>query len=228
MKKIFGFYHICTINHWRQIVDAQIKTISESGLDNETEKIFVTVTGPEFDKVTLPPKYEIVYRSVDAGKFERIILNYMHSFCLSLAQSANIWYIHSKGVRHTDAHFSSIVRAWREYMEYFVLTKYRQCIEALENNHTCGVIIRGPTHYSGNFWWSRSDYIKTLNPLPLDNHDGNPSTWHLWYLSPEFWIGSSGDPSVKHHCLHDDGNWEFCYKIYPQEKYMTESAINRL
>ena len=34
-----------------------------------------------------------------------------------------------------------------------------------------------PLHYSGNFWWSKSNYICKLNPIVYYN-----------YNAPEFWL----------------------------------------
>lgn len=226
MSQIYGFYHICTINRWRAIVESQVDQITKSGLLNVSNKIFVTVTGPEFMELELPAPFEIVHRSEDKSKFERIALNYMLEFCKKLDAPAKVWYIHSKGARFnltTDTPTYVNVNAWREYMQYFIIGKYQKCIEALDTYDTCGINLRDwpSTHYSGNFWWAKSEYIKTLASLSVEDPTVRADRWYMdWYLSPELWIGSSTNPLVKHHSLHDSGPWNFYGQTYPADRYI--------
>jgi hypothetical protein len=227
MQPIFGVYHICTINRWQSIVDSQVKLIADSGLYDKTMKIFVTITGPECMNVVLPAKYEIVHQAEDKSKFERLALNYMLAFCKDLSQPTKIWYIHSKGARFnmtTDSLTYNNVSAWRQYMEYFVIGQHDKCIEALDTHDTCGINLRDwpSIHYSGNFWWAKSEYIKTLKPLSVHDPNVPADRWYMdWYLSPELWIGSNTDPCVTHHSLHDSGPWNFYEQAYLPSRYVT-------
>ena len=49
-------------------------------------------------------------------------------------------------------------------MEYFLFNKSNDAINKLKTNDAVGVAFEKiPTnHFSGNFWWSKSEYIKTL------------------------------------------------------------------
>lgn len=226
MEPIFGFYHICTINRWQSIVESQVKIIAESGLYDKTKQIFVTITGPNHQDVVLPDKYKIVHQAEDKTKFERLALNYMLNFCKSLVLPAKIWYIHSKGVKFdlSDTVQYNPVLAWRQYMEYFVIEQHSRCIEALTTHNACGVNLRGwpSMHFSGNFWWANSDYIKTLKPLSLED-ETNPTSqkqWMLdWYLSPELWIGSNATQQTMF-SLFDSGSVNLYKQIFPREKYV--------
>src|SRR5579871_3550164 len=47
-KKVYGFYHICTLGNWKSVVSNQIVSLIQSGLYNKTSKIFYTLVGPEY------------------------------------------------------------------------------------------------------------------------------------------------------------------------------------
>ena len=73
-------------------------------------------------------------------------------------------------------------------MEYFVIERWEHSIRVLKDKYTCGCELWAHTsrvnpkdfiyHYSGNFWWSRSEYIKKINPPAFGNR----------YLESEDWI----------------------------------------
>jgi len=213
MSKIFGFYHICTIGKWHQVVDEQIQTILNSGPYQQTEKIFVSIVGSECHALTLPDKFEIVYTSTDMSCYERWILKYLYNFCLNQIENVRVWYIHAKGVSHSDKPLTGVhggwayITAWRKCMEHFVITQYKSCLDALIDYDTCGINLhtKPSLHYSGNFWWANSDYIKTLQ-MSIDDD----------YLSPEMWICSRAG---KHFCLHETGVDHYV-TYYPTSKYI--------
>jgi hypothetical protein len=82
-------------------------------------------------------------------------------------------------------------------MEYFVLENWRSCVTCLEGHDTVGVqwtTVPRP-HYSGNFWWADSRYLRRL-PRP----DELPEAARRDRRGAEFWIGCGG-PRAK--CLHN-------------------------
>lgn len=211
--KIYGFYHIATLGIWKTIVDEQLLTIFKSGLYDESEAIFVSVVGPQVKDLVLPSKFRIVYQSQDPGCFERKILLYMHQFCSNGKADPRVWYIHSKGVQHSENPIMSAnVRDWRRFMEHFVITRYQTCLDALEQSDTCGCnIMPWPsTHYSGNFWWARGAYVKTLASQPDED-----------YVGPEMWICSNAEG--RHHCLFQSGVAHY-EERYSEENYIGASA----
>ncbi len=78
-------------------------------------------------------------------------------------------------------------------MEALVLDNHPACLEILDTHDVCGggwqlegFGDRRP-HFSGNFWWANSDYVKTLPPpLSLNRFDR---------YQAEFWIGSG--PAIR-------------------------------
>jgi len=63
-------------------------------------------------------------------------------------------------------------------MSYFNIFKNEECLKNLDTNHAVGVNLHSsPLHFSGNFWWSKSEHIRKLGPCNYET-----------YNSPEFWI----------------------------------------
>jgi hypothetical protein len=79
------------------------------------------------------------------------------------------------------------VEAWVRYLDLFVINKWEECVKALEENDAAGglYVYQDPKHFSGNFWWANSDYLKTLPRL-------NPYNINQ-YNRGEFWILSNTD-----------------------------------
>ena len=68
-----------------------------------------------------------------------------------------------------------------------------------------------PCHYSGNFWWSHTNYTKNLIKLNEVNFHKN---------DPEFWL--CGQDNSKIYNLHSSGINHY-HNSYPREKYITDS-----
>lgn len=178
-KNIYGFHHICLINNGIDILFDQINSIKASGLYLASNKIFCSVLGRIPSGFTFPYKYETVYTSTDTSSYERKILEYMYLF--SKENTGNFWYVHTKGVtRNSNVVLNANIKIWRKYLEYFVIERFEDCIKYLENYDVVGVNYRciPKSHFSGNFWWTTSDYVKT-NPPDFD---------YNYYYETEMWI----------------------------------------
>lgn len=76
----------------------------------------------------------------------------------------NVLYIHLKGSFHNSFRNTAL----RKMSYYYLLLNYNDCIEKLKNGaDVCGTrySIVPNRHYSGNMWWSKCSYIKTLKPV---------------------------------------------------------------
>lgn len=132
-------------------------------------------------------------------------------------------YMHQKGIRHPDA---SSVHAWRRYMQYFSIERWRDCIAKLNEGYDAvGVDWRDDPwkHFSGNFWWARASYIRKLPRWQRPKHCGYKRQFsHLVYdpyddyrMENEFWIGI-GSPNW--YSMHE-ANTPHYQVTYPPEKY---------
>lgn len=94
-----------------------------------------------------------------------------------------VCYIHSKGITAADNFLKNrIIDAqrfkdyyyWRQFLSWGVIKNWRKCIDALNVGYdVAGVnyFTKPAKHFSGNFWWANSEYIKTLP---------DPSTKEWW------------------------------------------------
>jgi hypothetical protein len=183
--QIFGFHHICFLNNGEDIANEQINKIKVSGLYDATTTIFCTLLGDIPPSFVLPEKYEIIHKSPVLITSERTILEYMYNF--SKETNGKYWYIHTKGVTRYGTNFYKNVESWRRYMEYFVLIRWRQCIADLDNYEVAGVsyTIKPKPHFSGNFWWSRGDYIQK-NPTDFDYSYNTEVEMWLFKQNPRY------------------------------------------
>lgn len=204
--KILGFFHICAINHYYEIISEQLKLLVDSKLYDKSEAIFVGVLG-EIEKVEALfkdyPKIKILSHSTDLKKYEFLTLKLLRE--KSRTETFYGYYFHTKGVSYPDNIGGD---HWRDYMNYYLLTKWRDNVDKLnEGFDTCGVkyIDKGfPAHYSGNFFWFKSEYAKNLAALYRVNTKDR--------YAAEMWLCSNNPKAA---CLcdyfvdyHTKGNFE--------------------
>lgn len=198
MEKVLGFYHVCMVNDWYNIVKEQVSLIIKSGLYEKTEKIFVGCLGVRENKTILqrllPEKFEIIFYNVNIQLYEVPTLSYLQS--LSKREDFYCWYIHTKGATSAVIYSEKNITAWRHMMEYFIIENYEKCLLTLENPKcdACGVKVRCDSeycYYGGNFWWSKSVYINKL-PSILDKFEKSQSRFSAesmlgWSATPRFY-----------------------------------------
>lgn len=102
-----------------------------------------------------------------------------------------VLYFHNKGI------FNSKISAnnWREILEHFLISKWKDCLKLLEDHDVVGVKdIRGSI--SGNFFWADSYYIHTLqDPLEVENYSPEDLNTPTYRYAFEKWI-KSGNPNI--------------------------------
>lgn len=160
---INGFYHIGSMGRWQSIYENQVQLLKSSGLLDITENVYIGVSGP-MPEIDLFPKAKIIVHNEKLEEGENQTLRKMYEMCQTI-EPCKIWYIHTKGasrktVDNTDS--------WRKYLEYFVITKHKNCIEALDEYDACGAEWRkhhDRSLFVGNFWWANSSYIKYLENI---------------------------------------------------------------
>jgi hypothetical protein len=163
LEKVYGFHHICLKNNGYEIYEDQLELLESSGLYNASEVIFCSVLG-DITNIIFPDKYKIVFHSKDFDNEETRMLEFMYNN--SLKYIGKYYYIHTKGVNHHNGPSEFYVHDWRKYMEYFVVEGWKDCVKDLDNFDLAGVNYseQNKPHFSGNFWWARSDYVSTHPP----------------------------------------------------------------
>jgi len=160
---INGFYHIGSMCRWQSIYEDQVQSLKSSGLLDITENVYIGISGP-MPKIDLFPKAKIIIHNEKLEDGENQTLRKMYEMCQTI-EPCKIWYIHTKGASRKNVDNTD---SWRKYLEYFVITKHENCIEALDKYDICGaewIKQRDISLFAGNFWWANSSYIKSLENI---------------------------------------------------------------
>ena len=176
-KKTYIYIHVCCINNWMEVFDTLILDIKKSGLYNKIHEIRCNILTETRDNFSFfnHDKIKIIGTSSNLNAYETSTLRLLYQH--SLLEDFNVLYLHTKGIRHNNTNIN--ITDWVKYLSYFNIYKHDICINQLSNFDAVGVNLQNEPHfhYSGNFWWSKSKYIKKLS-LPIQHE----------YNSPEFWI----------------------------------------
>lgn len=172
-----------------------------------------------YDNVTF------LYPKVQPMEFEIPTLKNIKDDCDNMNEDCFVLYIHHKGASQPN---DGPVTDWRNLLAYFNITRWKDCVEKLnEGYETVGANWRTwpYVHYSGNFWWAKSSYIKRLPKLTYPSQNNFVSqfnfgidSWAYGYRhDAEFWIGL-GEP--KHYSFHNsDGKMNQIYFNHYQYRY---------
>lgn len=196
MKNII-YYHIFLINNWEQIVNEQVEVLNRSNLlanslikigavyhenDTSQNEILKNI----FDKYK---NVEILFIKSNGGLGESETLAELKDWCDLLDENRNILYIHAKGVTHHQSEKEIHVANWRKMMEYFLIDRWEKCIKVLDEGYDCcGVNYQAHAGnilgsiklimiFNGNFFWVKSNYIKTLDKKLLFEHRYSSENW---------------------------------------------------
>jgi hypothetical protein len=223
-KPIRLYYTLGVKTVWKDILTDQVNKVIASGLGDAIESWNFGINlldGTSPDEFHLPVpvdvKPNILYVTTGNPWEVQTYLHMINHAKESIGADYYSLYFHSKGVNQNPN-----AKGWREYMEYFVIENWKDCIEGLGVDYdTCGPELVQPPpnssnlHYSGCFWWSTSQYLRSLD---LDLFDQYLNTFNK-FATEQF---SCSNLNARHKSLHNraDGK-EFYNAPYPPEQYRT-------
>jgi beta-1,4-mannosyl-glycoprotein beta-1,4-N-acetylglucosaminyltransferase len=122
--------------------------------------------------------------------------------------------LHTKGISFSDDNQKE--NDWIDMMLYFLVEKFELCFEKMNNgiqavgcNYYGGEMkIRNPKHFSGNFWWTNSQYISELSPLIEKTDNVNPNDAEFWLCKNNPSVYELHNSKINHYIL------EYPYFIY--------------
>lgn len=206
MTDIRVFWHVNELGGWRDVADQQWKLMADSGLEKAAKEINICANGQPWtfepwvtahNAGKIKTNVKLISVCSHAAFHEWTTLNYMHNQAKQSEENFYICYIHLKGLlRWGDPN----VGDWRDFMNWGAIEKWQDNVAALADHDCSGTNWNTEPwpHFSGNFWWARSDYVKKLDTLihPEDKlargftqfkqHPTNPH----WRFDNEAWIGS--------------------------------------
>jgi len=144
---------------------------------------------------SLPSKFTIKEMGKDDTSYERFTLNKITGL---IQDQDKFLYIHSKGVSKNNTNitmWNNNVYLWRSFMEYFLIKRYKECLEKLKTHDIVSVLYRtdqiGP-HYSGNFWWSTGAYYRRLTGEHRIGDQYNDTESYLFKANPKYAVNDEG------------------------------------
>jgi hypothetical protein len=175
--KTYIYFHICCINNYETVFYNLMDKIKNSGLYDVVTEIRCFVLGECNMKLFNDPKIVVRKSATDLNLYEIFTINELYKD--SIKEDFNVLYIHTKGVTRSNAPTYITIQDWVNYLSYFNIEKYQGCLQLLNYYDTVGVNLNDTPkwHYSGNFWWSKSEYIRKLDLCKNET-----------YNSPEFWL----------------------------------------
>lgn len=170
-KPIYVFYHICPKGDlWESIVDEQVSQLRSSGLYDKSERIYYGCSCPDcdallMDKFQMLPKFQPLKKAIvpKCQTHENLTVNAMLEFSRDPTTDAYVLYMHSKGITQRSA----MQQEWRRLMMHWMVGHHERCVDILRRGfYTVGTLVQITLmHYSGNFFWATSDYLRTLSPI---------------------------------------------------------------
>ena len=226
MRQIEIFYHLfipsdIRASQWAVLFDQHIKLITQSKLNNlanfnlaitmpmhwthmwgipyksnQDKNIEITFSNKvqEYINTRYPWINILEIRDVNEPNiYEGQTLKLLHDRCCQ-TDNFDVLYLHSKGMVSSSAS----VMVWREILDHYCITEWANCLKKLQNSNVVGVNDAKTRNIimSGNFWWSKSEHIKSLpNPLQSDLYMGDQSDFYpnqpAYRYSFERWILSN-------------------------------------
>jgi beta-1,4-mannosyl-glycoprotein beta-1,4-N-acetylglucosaminyltransferase len=221
--KIFCVIHSCTLSATgTKTLDFLVKVINKTGFIDIVDNVFINNIGSPIENIynESNDKYVVINYSDNTSLFEYPSLNLIKQISKDNPDSY-ILYLHTKGITRYGEHLNN-VNDWINMMLYFLVEKYDECINQLNQNYDtvgCNYHLAThycPVHYSGNFWWSKSNYIDKLHLLDETNVDK---------AYAEFWLFKS---NPKYYTIHSSGNVHHYFESYPMERYSHNSIIQQI
>jgi hypothetical protein len=213
-RKIYGLYFICCIGNYLHIVKTQLDKLFKSGLYDETDEILCFICKAEDNCIKMLQKYnKIKIIATKENLYEKFAIN---NFKKYVSGDYYLYYIHSKSVTRNEIYF----RDWRILCDHFTIQKWRMSVELLKYYDCIGTNLKNfpKKHYSGNFWWSKSEHLNSLR-------DANDE-----YLSSEMYIMSNMKTNYvsihQSYVNHADTNYsEEKYKNLGDEEILSNLCI---
>jgi hypothetical protein len=182
---VYGLYFVCCYENYIDVIKEQLSILVISGLYKKTKQLFIFIC--MFNKENaanliklfsyFDPDKKITLITTDQNLYEKFAINIYKKY-IDDSSPYYFYYFHTKAVsRNKDNRFSTI----RKILNFYTLSKPEININLLNYYDVvgCSLSVYPKLHFSGNFWWAKSDYTAKLVE-PIRNT----------YLAPEMYICS--------------------------------------
>lgn len=228
-KDILVFIHVCNLNNGIEIFSKQYQRIKKCKLYDNIKKIYICWLGEYNNEIKNTDKVELIQLGNDITYYEFLTINKIQEIIIKEEINYKVLYIHNKGSNKSGN--EKVTKSWREMMEYFLIDQGNYCYHNLEYFDTIGCNLIDKTendiskinfyhsyHYSGNFWWSKSSYIKNLKKLKI--YESKEERKNRRFQC-ENWLLSNIDNKNIGIIYQDNTN------IHPYHRYIFENYKNK-
>ena len=187
LTRIVHFYHVFADGAWQQPAVEHVKRLANSGLLRELDGMYVGVVGSAEARAEVRHRLPgVIVVEADAG-WEQVTLEKLRKFVRDF--DGHVFYAHTKGAWSQ----TPLADRWRRAMTEDTVGGWEKCVRALERVEVAGAYLYKspePAHalhhhiFAGNFWWARSEYLRTLGPVRMSSR-----------FDAEGWVGL-GQPSA--------------------------------
>jgi len=162
------YYHIYAIEGVDEIVKEQLALIRNNFDFPYKLNIGISIAN---DNVSIDNVLNIIdkfgLRDIRAKGNEFTTLDIIEKDKEKFGDSDYILYLHTKGAsKQTQSNYENII-TWRHVMNYFNIEKCKNVFKIFEKTsyNTYGILLGKAGNwkiYSGNFWWAKASYLKTI------------------------------------------------------------------
>ena len=157
------YYHIYAIDGVESIVDEQLNLIKTHFDFPYILNVGISIANDNESISYLFEKFDNI-RDVRAKGNEFVTLDILEKDVDKFGDSDYILYLHTKGASKQS---NQNVISWRQLMNYFNIEKCKNIFKIFEKTsyNTYGVLLGTAGKwrlYSGNFWWAKASYLKTI------------------------------------------------------------------
>jgi len=188
------YFHCYCFGSYASVLYNKYKKINNSELLKNIDNFYVIVSNTQERHKdflqqfsTLSNKIKIINLPNPVFNDESDTLNFILQKSNDSSTNRRILYLHTKGVTRSHQLVKKNVDAWVEYLDLYNIHKWKECVDALDTHDVAGGLYESsnPKHFSGNFWWANTNYIKTLPEITEKNYK--------LFNRGEFWILSNTD-----------------------------------
>lgn len=161
------------------------------------------------DLKSIYPKIKVIKLDKPEIGHESDTLNLMLSKYKSSEEDFNVLFFHTKGFSYPEL---PTQQNWIRYMDLFMINKWKENQNILENYDTSGIFFFEPDEesrkegepdnrktYAGWFWWATSSHLKTIEPFTYRMDRGKGGEFSLITPECKFYVMETGFPDVDLH-----------------------------
>ena len=159
------YYHIYAIEGVDAIVKEQLELIKANFDFSYKLNVGISIANDNTSLINILSLFNISdLKDVRARANEFVTLDLIEKDKEKFGDSDYILYLHTKGASKQN---SENVITWRHLMNYFNVEKCKNVFKIFEKTsyNTYGVLLGTAGKwklYSGNFWWAKASYLKTI------------------------------------------------------------------